>query len=112
VTAIVQNAAHYTYFNDTPVDVAEGGGLDTGELTGIVLDRANLIDVPSILVRMLATRPALVDHSRIHALPTFTELDIRSADARLLPLHVDGDYIGHVEHAHYEIRPRALHVVS
>jgi len=112
VTAIIQNAEHYTYFNDTPVDVAEGSGLDTAELAGVVLGRANLVDAPSILVRMLARRPALVAHPQIHSLDAFTELDLRTTDARPLPLHVDGDYIGDVMHAHYEIRPRGLTVVS
>jgi diacylglycerol kinase family enzyme len=112
VTAIVQNAEHYTYFNDTPVDVAEGAGLDSGGLAAIVLERANLIDAPSILLRMLSGRLALVDHPRIGVADTSGELDVRSADGRAIPLHVDGDYVGDVLHAHYEIRPRALTVVS
>jgi diacylglycerol kinase family enzyme len=112
VTAIVQNAEHYTYFNDTPVDVAEGAGLDSGGLAGLVLERANLIDAPSILARMLASRFALVDHRQIRPFDPVTVLDVRSADGRPVPLHVDGDYVGDVLHAHYEVRPRALTVVS
>jgi len=112
VTAIVQNAEHYTYFNDTPVDVSEGAGLDSGGLAGIVLGRANLIDAPSILLRMLAGRLALVDHRQIAPVDPSTEIDVRTADGRPIPLHVDGDYVGDVVHAHYEIRPRALTVVS
>jgi diacylglycerol kinase family enzyme len=111
VTAVVQNAEHYTYFNDRPVDVSEGSGLDTGQLSGVVLARANVLDAPSILVRMLAPRAALVGHRRVHSLGVFTELDLRSADGRAIPLHVDGDYIGDVLRARYEIRPRALSVV-
>jgi diacylglycerol kinase family enzyme len=112
VTAVIQNAEHYTYFNDSPVDVAEGAGLDTAELAGVVLGRANLIDVPSILIRMLARRPALIGHPQIRVLGGFTELDLRSVDGRPIPLHVDGDYIGDVTDAHFEIRPRGLSVVS
>jgi diacylglycerol kinase family enzyme len=112
ITAIVQNAEHYTYLNDRPVDVAEGSGLDSGQLAGVVLRRANLIDAPSILLRMLARRPALVDHAEIRPLDPFTELDLRSADDRAVPLHVDGDHIGDVTEAHYEIRPRGLIVVA
>jgi diacylglycerol kinase family enzyme len=112
VTAIVQNAEHYTYFNDRPIDVSESAGLDSGQLAGVVLGRASPRDMPSILVRMLASRLALVDHPQIRPLDPFTQLDLRSADDRALPLHVDGDYIGHVLHAHYEVRPRRLTVVS
>jgi diacylglycerol kinase family enzyme len=112
VTAIVQNAEHYTYFNDAPVDVADGAGLDSGGLAGIVLGRANLIDAPSILARMLSGRLALVDHPRICPVQPSTELDVRTTDGRPIALHVDGDYVGDVLDAHYEVRPRALTVVS
>jgi diacylglycerol kinase family enzyme len=37
---------------------------------------------------------------------------VQSADERLLPLQVDGDYIGEVTEARYSILPRALNVVS
>ncbi len=112
VTGVVQNAEHYTYFNDRPVDVSTGGDLDSGMLAGVLLERANLLDAPTILARMLTGRLALVDHRRIHAFEPFTELDLRSADGRPVPLHVDGDYVGDVFHAHYEICPRGLKVVS
>jgi diacylglycerol kinase family enzyme len=112
VTAIVQNAERYTYFNDRPVDVADGPALDSAELGGVVLERANLIDAPTILLRAFVPGLSLTGHRHVRALAPFTELDVRSADARELPLHVDGDYIGDVRHAHYEIRPRALTVVS
>jgi diacylglycerol kinase family enzyme len=112
VTAIVQNAAHYTYFNDRPIDLAAPCSLHAGELAAVVLARANLIDAPSILARLFARRAQLVDHRQIHGVGAFTELDVHSADGRPLPIHVDGDYIGDVISAHYEIRPRALGVVS
>lgn len=111
VTAVVQNAEHYTYFNTHPVDVSDGADLDSGTLAGVVLERANLLDAPAILVRMLAGSLALADHRRIRGLGPFSALDLRSADGRPLPLHVDGDYIGDVLHARYEIRPRELAVL-
>jgi len=37
---------------------------------------------------------------------------VRSADARPLPLQVDGDYVGEVSEARYSIMPRALNVVA
>ena len=37
---------------------------------------------------------------------------MRSADGRLLPLQVDGDFLGEVHEARYSIKPRALTVVA
>jgi diacylglycerol kinase family enzyme len=88
VTAIVQNGAHYTYFNDRPVTGAPGGGLETGTLAGLVLRRASARDIPTILGRAL------------------------SADDQPLPLQVDGDYIGAVTEARFDVLPAALTVVS
>ncbi len=112
VTAIVQNGDHYTYYRDSPVEAAIGGGLDSATLAGLVLERANAIDIPSILTRALSRRLRLVDHPRVHGFPPFTELELRSADGRPLPLHVDGDYLGEVTEARFDLLPAALSVVS
>ncbi len=112
VTAIVQNGAYYTYFNDRPVAAAKGGGLDSASLAGLVLHRASAFDVPSILTRALSRRLHLVDHRRIHGFAPFTELEVRSADGRPLPLHVDGDYLGEVDEARFDLVPAALTVVA
>ncbi|GAC1435996.1 MAG: diacylglycerol kinase family protein [Solirubrobacteraceae bacterium] len=112
VTAIVQNAERYTYFNSSPVDLAEGATLDSGTLSTIVLHRANAVDMPSILVRALAARARLVDHRRVSGYEGLSELSVRSADGRPLPLHVDGDYVGEVTEACYEVAPQALTVVA
>ncbi len=111
MTTIVQNAAYYTYFKHTPVEAALGGGLETATLAGLVLRRASLIDVPSILIRALASGPRLVDHRMVHGFRPFTELVARSADGRGLPLQADGDYLGHVTEARFDIAPGALRVV-
>jgi diacylglycerol kinase family enzyme len=112
VTAIVQNGEFYTFFNDRPVAAALGGGLETASLAGLVLCRAGAIDVPTILGRALSERRRLVDHARVHGFPPFAELELRSADGRPLPLHVDGDYLGDVTHAQFDVVPGALAVVS
>jgi diacylglycerol kinase family enzyme len=112
VTAIVQNADHYTYYGDRAVEAAIGGGLDTGSLAGVVLERASAIDIPSILTRALSRRLRLADHPRVHAFPPFTELEVRSADGRPLPMHVDGDYLGEVTEARFDLLPAALSVIS
>jgi diacylglycerol kinase family enzyme len=111
VTAIVQNGEYYTYFNRHPVAAAAGIALDGASLGGIVLRRASAIDLPSILARALGRRLRLADHRMIHAFPPFTELEVHSADARLLPLQVDGDYLGDVSEAHFDIAPAALSVL-
>jgi diacylglycerol kinase family enzyme len=112
VTAIVQNGEHYTYFNHRAVVGAPGGGLDTASLTGLVLRRANPIDVPSILGRALSRRRRLVDHRMIHGFAPFTELVLRSADGRPVPLQVDGDYLGGFEEARFDLVAAALTVVA
>jgi diacylglycerol kinase family enzyme len=48
----------------------------------------------------------------VHVLRPFTELDLRSADGRPLPLHVDGDYVGEVTEARFDVVPGALSVVA
>ena len=56
VTAIVQNATPYTYFGDRPVDMGEGATLDSGDLAGVVLERASPLDIPTIIWRALSKR--------------------------------------------------------
>ena len=41
-----------------------------------------------------------------------SELTVRSADGRALPLQADGDYLGDVAEARYSILPGALNVVA
>jgi diacylglycerol kinase family enzyme len=112
VTTIVQNGEHYTYFNSRPVVAAIGIALDGASLGAVVLRRANARDVPSILARALSRRLRLADHRMIHPFAPFTELELHSADTRLLPLQVDGDYVGEVSEARFDVLPGALTVVS
>jgi hypothetical protein len=95
VTAIVQNASPYTYFGDRPVDMGEGATLDSGDLAGVVLERASPIDIPTIIWRALSRRARVARHRRVHAF-TGSPAAVRSLDERPLPLQVDGDYIGEV----------------
>ena len=112
VTAIIQNGSPFTYFQSRPIEIADGTALDSGSLCGAVLHRATPLSMPSIGLRAFV-RPARVSgHRQITGLPAFTELTVRSADERPLPLQVDGDYLGEVEEARYSIMPRALTVVS
>jgi len=48
----------------------------------------------------------------VTGLPTFSDLTVRTADERPLPLQVDGDYVGEVTEARYSVIPDALNVVA
>ncbi|HXB64616.1 MAG TPA: diacylglycerol kinase family protein [Solirubrobacteraceae bacterium] len=112
VTAIVQNGSPFTYFNNRPIEIADDAHLDSGTLSTCVLHRARPLDMPSITLRAFAKRARLTRHRQITALAPATELVVRSADERPLPLQVDGDYLGEVDEARYSVMPQALNVVA
>jgi diacylglycerol kinase family enzyme len=112
VTAIVQNATPYTYFGERPVQMEGGAELESGDLAGIVLERASPIDIPTIVWRSLSRRAQLGRHRRVHAFSRMDGLIARSCDGRLLPLQVDGDYIGEADTAVFSISPRGIAIVS
>ncbi|HWF54215.1 MAG TPA: diacylglycerol kinase family protein [Solirubrobacteraceae bacterium] len=112
VTAIVQNATPYTYFGNRPVQMGENVALDSGDLAGVVLKRANPLDVPTIAARALSPRLRLSKHRRIHPFSGVRELTVASVDERPLPLQVDGDYIGEATEATFDVVPGGLTVVA
>jgi diacylglycerol kinase family enzyme len=110
VTAVVQNGEHYTYFHDRPIDLAVGATLDGGTLSGVVLRRASLVGIPTLVVRGM--RGSIARHRRVASFGEALTVTVSSATGRPLPLQVDGDYIGEVTEARFQIRPRALTVVA
>jgi diacylglycerol kinase family enzyme len=112
ITAIIQNGAPFTYFKDRPVDILDGQALDSGSLSGGVLHRAYPLTMPSIAWRALSGNARVSRHRQVTELSGLTELTVRSADGRPLPLQVDGDFLGEVAEARYAILPGALTVVS
>jgi diacylglycerol kinase family enzyme len=112
VTAIVQNGSPFTYFQNRPIEIAEGASLHSGTLAGGVLHRATLLSMPFIAWRALSRRARFVRHRQVTGLADMSELTVRSADGRLLPLQADGDYLGEVDEARYSILPDALNVIS
>ena len=112
VSAIVQNADPYTYFGDRPVRMGEGASLESGDLAGVVLERARPIDVPTIIWRSLSARASLSRHRHVHGFSGLRRLRVRSLDDRPLPLQVDGDHIGTAHEAEFGIIPRGLSVVA
>ena len=112
VTTIVQNAEPYTYFGERPVNMGEGATLESGDLAGVVLQRASPIDVLTITWRALSQRARLARHRRVHPFSGVDRFRVASLDDRALPLQVDGDYIGEVKEAAFSTRPGGILVVS
>ena len=112
VSAIIQNAAPYTYFGSRPVEMAEGASLVSGDLAGLVLERARPTDIPTIIWRALSKGARVTKHRHVHPFSGVRELTLRSLDDRPLPLQVDGDYIGEVSEAKFGVTPRGITVVS
>ena len=112
VTVIVQNATPYTFFGDRPVEMGEGAALNSGDLAGVVLDRATPIDIPTVITRALSRHFRVSRHRHVHAFRGVHELRVRSRDERALPLQVDGDYIGEAKEALFGVRPNGIAVVS
>jgi diacylglycerol kinase family enzyme len=112
VTTIIQNAEPYTYFGSRQVHMAEGAGLHSGDLAGIVLNRASLIDMPTIILRAFTERLRVTRHRRVTPFRGVAEAVVSSADERALPLQVDGDYIGEVHEARFRAVPDGLLILS
>jgi len=108
VTALVQVGDPYTYFAGRPLHVAEGIGLDDGRIAGAVLRRAAPPDLPTVMARLFSARLRIARHRRVFAWSGQTAVRSVSADGRPVPLQVDGDYIGDVVEARYEVLPGAL----
>jgi diacylglycerol kinase family enzyme len=112
VTALVQNAAPYTYFGNRPVHMGEGATLSSGDLAGIVLKRASPVDLATVSWRALSPKARIPGHRQITAFSGLSGLRIRSLDGRPLPVQVDGDYIGEMEEAAFTVQPRGLSVLA
>ncbi|MCW3033249.1 MAG: hypothetical protein QOK19_1640 [Solirubrobacteraceae bacterium] len=112
VTAIIQNGSPFTYFQNRPIEIAEGASLDSGALAGGVLHRATLLSMPSIAWRAFSRRARVTRSRQVTGVADATGMTVTSADGRPLPLQVDGDYLGEVSEARYSLLPEALNVVS
>jgi diacylglycerol kinase family enzyme len=112
ITTVVQNATPYTYFGNRPVEMGEGATLTSGDLAGVVLDRARPIDVPTLIGRALSSHLKVSRHRHVHSFSGVEGLRVRTLDDRPLPLQVDGDYIGEVDEAVFGVTPRGIAVVA
>ena len=112
ICTVVQNGDAYTYLDDKPIALAPGAALDSGSLAGVALRGVRPRDIGPIALRLLSSRRTIEGHPQIR---TFRDVDgVRcvSSDGRAIPLHVDGDHIGDVTEALFEVRPGVLGVVS
>jgi diacylglycerol kinase family enzyme len=112
VTAVVQNGDPFTYFRNRPIHIADGGAIDDGALTGVVLRRSTPTVMPTIIWRAFSKRARVSRHRAIDGFTGVQELTVRSTDDRPIPLQVDGDHIGDVTEASYGIAARALPVIA
>jgi diacylglycerol kinase family enzyme len=112
VSAVVQNARPFTFFKDTPIDVAEGAALDSGDLSGVVLTRANPLDTPALMYRLLSPTARVADHRRIEHFRDVDEIRVRVTDGRPVPVEVDGEHIGDELDVRFTVAPGALTAVS
>ncbi len=111
-TAIVQNGSPYTYFGNRPIELGSGASLNSGDLAGVVLKRTTPLEIPTVTWRALSASREVGAHRHVAAFRGVAGLTIRSRDERLLPLQVDGDYIGEAPEAVFRIAPEALTVIS
>ncbi len=111
-TTIVQNGSPFTYFNNHPIEVAEGAALDSGTLAGCVLHRATALGLPFIGWRALSPRARVAGNRQVSGFSDATELTVATTDGRAVPLQVDGDYLGEVTEARYSVLPASLTVVA
>src|SRR5918993_563771 len=111
-SVVVQNAQPYTYFRRRPITLSPGAALDSGDLSAVVLARANALDLPTIAYRLLAKRAQVGRHRQAHPFDGVDTLRVRSCDDRPVPVQVDGDYVGEHDEAVFSVRPGALRVLA
>ncbi len=112
VTAVIQNGAPYTFFGNRPVEMGENVTLQSGNLAGVVLERASPIDIPTIIWRALSSRARMSRHRRVHHFSGLDRVRVSSLDDRPLPIQVDGDYIGEAPEAEFAVDPGGFLVVA
>jgi diacylglycerol kinase family enzyme len=113
VTAIAQNSDPFTYFGPRPIRIGRDVSLDSGTLSLTVLKRATPLEMPTLIPRIFANREgAVAGHRHVESLSGLDRFRIETADGRPLPLEVDGDFVGEISTAEFEVDPSSLRVVS
>src|SRR5947209_8680477 len=70
VSLVVQNSDPFTYFGRHPIRLGESAALDNGTLSLVVLRRASLLGLPTLVARILSpSAVALAGHRAVDAFP-------------------------------------------
>jgi diacylglycerol kinase family enzyme len=112
VSAMVQNSDPYTYYGSRPLRLCDDITIDNGFLSALIMRRATTLDVPGVMRQLLSRHGCLAYHRRAHCFTRVQQARIVSLDGRLLPMEVDGDYIGTAAEHLYEAAPGALLAVA
>lgn len=104
-SVLVANADPYTYAGPLGMHLVPGGGFDRGLAVAAPVE-VGTRKVASGAVRALARRPPAGDILRVADLE---RLEVH-CDAPL-PLHVDGEDLGDIEHVLFESEPNAVRVL-
>lgn len=118
VTVLAQNSDPFTYFSRQPIHVCEDVAIDDGTLGLVLLKRANLFDLGTVVPRLLSDRMKATRHGQVESFPEISRATIRSGsrdeqdNPRSFPVQVDGDYIGTFEEITLEADPGALTIVA
>jgi diacylglycerol kinase family enzyme len=112
INVLVQNGDLLSYFQKTPLVVAEDITLDSGDLAGAMLHRATPVDVPTVAFRLLNQRVRVVDHKHVTGFSHVSTVRARSVDGRPIALQCDGDWVGDVTEVEFTVEPEALTVIA
>jgi diacylglycerol kinase family enzyme len=113
VTVVVQNAELFTYFRERPIRVVEPAGLELGSISVGVLKRATVLELPTLVPKLLSGKAARVMRNRqVEALPELSLATVEAIDDRPFPVQVDGDYIGDFSEVEFGVTPGALMAVA
>jgi diacylglycerol kinase family enzyme len=113
VTVVVQNAELFTYFRERPIRVVEPAGLGLGSISVGVLKRATVLELPTLVPRLLSGKAASVMRNRqVQTLPELSVATVEALDERPFPVQVDGDYIGDFSEVEFGVAPRGLMAVA
>jgi diacylglycerol kinase family enzyme len=113
VTTVIQNSEPYSFFGKRPLRVCEDSDPINGRLSAAVLKRATVLEMPTLIPRILSGRPGSVArHRQIESITDLKGLRVSTLDERPLPLQVDGDHIGDFPEVDFGVVPAGLAVVA
>ena len=93
--------------------MVEPAGLGLGSISIGVLKRATVLELPTLVPRLLSGKAASVMRNRqVDALPQLSVATVEALDDRPFPVQVDGDYIGDFSEVEFGVTPGGLMAVA